>query len=1123
MTENFEKSSRFTTLKTFFLVAAVLIVFNSILLLNVFRNIRQQQVWVQHTANVISELDLLMSAVKDAETGVRGFLLTNRKDYLDPYFSGVKEARERYQNLRSLTIDNPRQQASLNDIEKTLTDREEAFKSSLRKLSAVGEDAALPGEGKIVMDKLRDQVTFMKNEEQRLLKDRQQKAQSSEDVGFISWFFSVAVNLALTGTAFYLIRRSWRQQGAENARQTRETWMKSRLAEVSAILAEDLNMAEMGDKVLHYLCRFLQIPAARLYITEGDSLVLKATYAESKAFANRKIERIKIGETLLGEAVQKDEMFKVRNVPPGYLQIESSLGITDPKSILFFPIYQYGKPVGILEFALFRDLTDDERTLLNSLREVVAVGINTAHAKEDLQRLLNTTQEQALELQAQQEELRASNEELEEQARALEAQQENLNSKNRELEFSRKEVEAKALDLEKTNQYKSEFLAKMSHELRTPLNSLLILATLLKENKEGNLNEQQIGFASTIYDAGNDLLGLISDILDISKIEARKLTLRAEKFTMGHLISQLQATFLPQTNKKNLRLVIDASEEVKAVQMNTDLQRVEQILRNFLSNAVKFTEKGSITIKAEQSSSRDGFVTIKIIDTGIGISEEKRITIFEAFEQADSSISRRYGGTGLGLTISRELTSLLGGQVYVDSEVGYGSAFTLEIPQTLPGAHSLSQTQAASQQVVKYVAPSRPERSSVIVDEKVSAMISSLEPRLKTLLVVEDDEATSRLIAQTAKGYGYQSLEVNSGELALAVLKEYVPTAIMLDIKLPGISGVGLLETIKQMPRLRHVPVHMISALDYQHNTMRMGAMGYLAKPTSIKDVSTALSQIETLISKKARSLLVVEDDQAQRDAIISLVQGLDLKIVGASHGQEALEHLNNETFDCVVLDLALPDMSGAEFLDKLNAISSHLPPVIIYTGQDLSRDEEAALRQYAESIILKGVRSPERLLDEVNLFLHRVEEDLPEQQRDLLKQLRSREQSFEGKTVLLVDDDLRNLFSLTHVLEGKGFKVVVARDGVEALEKLEVAQKVDVILMDIMMPRLDGYETIRKIREKSQYETTPIIALTAKAMKGDHEKCIQVGANDYLPKPINLGSLVSVLKVWVSSLETIV
>ncbi|HEX7675793.1 MAG TPA: response regulator [Bdellovibrio sp.] len=1110
--------TRFTTLKTFFVIAAILIVLNSLLLFSSFRNMREQQWWVEHTAKVISEIDLTLSAMKDAETGVRGYLLTRRQDYLEPFTSGIQDVWLHYRNLKGLTLDNPRQVSAMTELEKTLKDREATLKEAINNYQPAKMKAPLPSDGKLVMDRLRQELKEMKDEELRLQEVRTQKAQQTEQLGYISWILSMLVNLGLASAAFFFIRRNWRRQHEENRRQTREAWSQARIAEVAAVMAEDLMIDELSTKILSILSRLLNAPYGSLYVLEDGLLTLRGSYAHGYHGKETRPKKLQVGETLLGEAVKKNELLEITSLPSNYINIESSLGQSAPQSLLLLPLFIWGRAIGVIELAFLKSPSEEEKQFLDRLSEILATGISSAISKEGLQVLLSMTQEQAQELQAQQEELRASNEELEEQARALEIQQESLNSKNRELEVSRRDVEAKALDLEKTNQYKSEFLAKMSHELRTPLNSLLILATLLRENKDGNLTDQQVNFASTIYDAGNDLLGLISDILDISKIEARKLNLRAERFSLGSLISQLQATFLPQTNKKGLSLLIDANDELKALPMHSDLQRIEQILRNFLSNAVKFTEKGSITIAVSLSSKQNGFVVISIKDTGVGISPEKKSVIFNAFEQGDSSISRKYGGTGLGLTISKELAGLLGGHITVESEVGQGSVFTLEVPFELPGG--TQEINLDNRQVT--IAKVAEERPSIIQDEKLHKILESVKSHPKTLLIVEDDETCRCLVAEASKGYGYFPLEAETGEFALSILEKYIPTAIMLDIKLPGVSGVGLLESIKQKSKLRHVPVHMISGLEYQQNTLRMGAMGYLAKPATLEGVKGALRHIEEIVSKKARSVLVVEDDQIQRESIMRLIAGYDLKIVGAAHGAEAFDFLKKEKFDCVILDLALPDMSGAEFLNKLNEIHDHVPPVIVYTGQDLSREEEAALRKFAESIILKGVRSPERLLDEVNLFLHRVEKDLPDEQKDLLRQLRGREKSFEGRHVLLVDDDIRNLFSLTHVLEGKGFKVVVARDGIEALEKVANMNRIDVILMDIMMPRMDGYEAIRRIRQLPNHTTTPIIALTAKAMKGDHEKCIEMGANDYLPKPINLENLVSVLKVWLEALEAI-
>ncbi|MEN0059972.1 MAG: response regulator, partial [Bdellovibrio sp.] len=545
----------------------------------------------------------------------------------------------------------------------------------------------------------------------------------------------------------------------------------------------------------------------------------------------------------------------------------------------------------------------------------------------------------------------------------------------------------------------------------------------------------------------------------------------------------------------------------------------EQILRNFVSNAIKFTEQGSITLKAALSPHDPDRLVISVIDTGIGIPAEKKERIFEAFEQADSSISRRFGGTGLGLSIAKELAGLLGGRVFLDSGVETGSMFSLEVPIHMP----TSKTEEDEVRTGRKSIDKEGDEAHTQMADIAKGIVQKIDhDKSKTLLVVEDDLSSRSLIRSAAELYGYHVLEADSGELGLAILKMHAPTAIMLDIKLPGISGMGMLESIKRMPKMRHVPVHMISGLDYQQNSLRLGAMGFLGKPLSKQGVQDAMDHIENVVSGRSKKLLVVEDDDKQRRAIVDLIAGEDIRIESVGTGAAALALLKEQHFDCIVLDLSLPDMVGGTFLSKLSELRAHLPPVIIYTGQELSREDEESLRRYAESIILKGVRSPERLLDEVNLFLHRLEDDLPVRQRDILRELRGRDQSFEGRKVLLVDDDIRNIFSLTHVLESRGFEVRIARDGIEALEQLKQGPPVDVVLMDIMMPRMDGYEAIRRIREDKKYGNVPIIALTAKAMKGDHEKCIEVGANDYLPKPLDVGSLMSVLKVWVGAKESL-
>lgn len=1090
-------------LNAFFTVIIVVMVINSTFLWNAFQSVRNREIWVTHSNSVVMEVESVLSYAKDAETGMRGYLLTGKSEYLEPYYSGVNQAWASFRRLKLLTVDNANQQSALGAIETTLTKRFAILAGAIENLTKTGvmSRTGTLNEGKIVMDQLRTYLGDMRLEEEKLLSQRRSSSEEAHSYAYFSILGSALINIIMAFAAFYIIRRRQILLSMEAESKERELALKSRVSEISKIVANDYDTPTLSKKVLSFLADELRVPAASFYVRQGDELVGSAHYARvGENLHIESFDRVQIGVGLLGEAVQKTEILEINDIPENYFWVSSSLGKTQPKSLVLVPLVFFGKSIAIIELGLFKELHQDQKDFLEQCRELIATGVSSSENRGRLETLLDTTQLQAQELQTQQEELRSTNEDLEEQARMLEKQQEVVNARN--------------TDLEKINQYKSDFLAKMSHELRTPLNSLLILSTLLRENKEGNLSDQQKNFASTIYDSGNDLLVLINDILDLSKIEARKLTIRSEKFSIQTLVEQLSSTFMPQTQKKGLALMSTIADDCKGLSLETDQQRLSQILRNFLSNAVKFTEKGVIEIKAHNF--KNGFVDLTVRDSGIGIPAEQRSLIFDAFEQGDGSISRKYGGTGLGLAISKELAQLLGGSILVQSQLGSGSEFTLRIPLVLPSSANRQDTTVDATAPVPVHFETTKNTPSVEVQNILNAALG----KKKTLLIVEDDDTFRKLVGEAGRAHGFHSIEVESGELALHVLERITPTAIMLDIKLPGISGFGILETLKELPHLRHVPVHMISAMDYSQHTLRMGAMGFLGKPVSMDQINDALKQLEVVASESMRRLLIVEDNKVQREAIEQLLAAPDIELTSVENGEQALKAVLAKDFHCIVLDLALPDISGKDFLEKLKAMEHQLPPVIVYTAQQLTKREEEYLRKFSESIILKGARSPERLLDEVSLFLHRVSDALPLVQQKMISGLRIQEDSFEGRKVLLVDDDVRNIFALTHVLENKGFKVEVARDGVEAFEAAQKHNDFDAILMDLMMPRMDGFEAIKRIRQLPDHTKTPIVALTAKAMKGDHEKALEAGANDYLPKPINISSLFSVLKVWLRERE---
>lgn len=1108
-----------------FAAILTILIFNGWFLYSSFEKIRNQQFWVTHTTSVLREIETVMSNSKDAESAIRGFIITKQPAYLETYASARRESFLHVNALRSLTVDNPSQQLAIAQFEKALDERFAIMEATrahfINNGNRISTDPMKLSEGRISMDNLRTLAEHIKGTESALLKERTEGTEKSQ--AFFIWSLILTTLLA-SGVITFAFRQMARNQDRANRElevQAAAAKEKQLVADVAQIVAGDASVETIGSELLEFLTNRFGVLASKLLIFERGKLRTAAAYGVQET--THSTSEVLTSSGLVSATLNRRETWQINDVPASYWKISSALGSSVPSSLTMVPFAFQGRELGIIELATFEKLRPDQIDMIEKLTETIGIGMSAAQSRAALQALLERTQQQSEELQAQQEELRTNNEELEQQARALESQQQSLNLKNRELESAQADLEKKASDLERSSQYKSEFLAKMSHELRTPLNGLMILSTLLMENKEKTLTEQQRNFARSIHSAGNDLLTLINDILDLSKIEARKLTLRPEEFTLGNLFDSKRRTFEPQTSSKGLELVTDISPELAALRLYTDRQRLEQILRNFMSNAIKFTESGKISLIAKHDPDKD-LVTITAVDTGIGIPKEKQDLIFEAFEQADSSVSRKYGGTGLGLTISRELAALLGGEIFLESSEGLGSRFSVcipvryKVPATPPTPEPRSTSLAGATRAQDQMSGSGPTLNER-VGQQVKQALKTVGDGKKTILVVEDDDKFRTSVVEAIKSYQFDAIEAADGEVALALLNEHTPDAILLDIKLPGISGLGILEMIKQMPHLRHIPVHMISALEYQRNALRMGALGYLTKPVTMEKVRAALSRIESLLSKKLRRVLLIEDDQRQNDAISHLIAGEDIEVISTKTGKSAIDELKKEGFDCIILDLTLPDVSGFDLLAELSALEISLPPIVIYTGKDLTESEEEYLRRYSESIIIKGARSPERLLDEVNLFLHRVESLLPEDKRQMLSTLRSQDRALEGKTVLLVDDDIRNIFALTSALEAKGLQIRAARNGIEALEALNEFSDIDLILMDIMMPKMDGFEAMSRIRKSSddRLRNIPIVALTAKAMKEDHEKCMDAGASDYISKPINLDNLSTVLKVWLA------
>ncbi|MBL8267588.1 response regulator [Steroidobacter sp.] len=930
-------------------------------------------------------------------------------------------------------------------------------------------------------------------------------------VTVVIWAFAFQTRLAIT------TRASLRKQD----------WIRTAQSTLSQRVLGELSLSDVGERIVTFMSEYLGANVGALYARQDASGAVciggYALPAEHPARVN-----IATHEGLVGQALKDRKTIHLRSIPAGELEITGALGSIRPKTLIVSPVIVDGVSVGALELGFIEAIGRADLELLELLSEPMGMAIRTARMRSEREELLRATQRQAEELQTQQEELRVSNEELEQQSNLLrdsqvrlEAQQAELEQSNVQLEehmqmlshqndnldSARRELLTKAAELERSNQFKSEFLANMSHELRTPLNSSLILAKLLADNSQGNLSDEQIKFARNIYSAGNDLLELINDILDLSKIEARQIDLKRERIGLPALLDNMAQTFRPISTQKHVTLEMSLAPNAPA-EIETDSQRLRQVLRNLLSNALKFTVQGKVTLKVFVRADT-GDIAFSVEDTGIGISPDKQEIIFEPFRQADGTTNRRFGGTGLGLSISRQLAAMLGGHIELQSQPGVGSTFTLILPTALPAQPEKEERLVASAPV-----PIRTRQHAAA--ERTFGSAPTTADGGRVLLIVEDDQSFAQTIATLAAGLQFECVIASTADEGIELALKLRPTAIVLDIRLPDHTGLTVLDRLKHDPATRHIPVQVISGHDYTHVALEMGAANVLMKPVEREQLLNSLTKLAHKAADATRAVLIVEDNAMQRDGVERLLQSEQVKTVAVASAAAALEQLRTATFDCMVLDLALPDASGYELLEQMaNNEAYSFPPVIVYTGRSLSADEEQQLRRYSKSIIIKGTRSPERLLDEVTLFLHRVEASLPAEQQRMLRVARSREAVFEKRRILLVEDDVRNVFAITRVLEPHGAILEIARNGREALETLQRNSEIELVLMDIMMPEMDGFEAMRAIRAERRWANLPIIALTAKAMPDDRQKCLQAGANDYITKPIDIEKLLSLLRIW--------
>jgi len=909
-------------------------------------------------------------------------------------------------------------------------------------------------------------------------------------------------------------------------RNTEQDWLKTNLARFTGMLQGQRDLATVGRLLLSELAPLVNAQQGVIYRMESEDagrLVLLSAFADNGQEGHR--QNLQLGEGLIGQCAAEKRRLLIADLPPDAVPIRSGLFEAVPRNVIVLPVLFEDRVKAVIELASLGMFTASQLAFLEQLTASIGIVLNSIEATMQTEGLLKQSQQLAAELQAQKKELQQTNEQLGLKAQQLAEQNAEVERKNQEIEQARRALEDKAQELALTSKYKSEFLANMSHELRTPLNSILVLGQQLTENADGNLTHKQVEFARTIHGAGTDLLNLISDILDLSKIESGTVSVEAEEIFFSTLLEMVARPFRHEAEDKKLAFEVHLDPRLPR-SFVTDSKRLQQVLKNLLSNAFKFTDKGNVqlsvsTVEAGWNEGHpvlgDGApaVAFEVSDTGIGIPPEKQRIIFEAFQQADAGTSRKFGGTGLGLAISRELASLLGGKIHLRSAPGEGSVFTLYIPQTYVGpAATVVPTRSSKASLVTLpLAPaSTPDgRAEQIPDDR-----DDLQTNDSVLLIVEDDPRYARVLLDLARDEGFKVLVALNGAEALRLAREYHPTAISLDVFLPDMLGWTVLNHLKQDPATRHIPVQMLTLDEDKQHGLAHGAFAFLTKPVSPDAIRSALGRIKEYASPRRKRLLIVEDDPAEQFTVRQLLAYDDVDLTAVATGSEALQLAGDEQFDCVVLDLRLPDMSGFDVLESVRDNPSLADlPVVVFTGKELSPEEDARLRGLARSIVVKGVESPERLLDETALFLHRVVADLPAEKQKMLDRLHRSDEALVGRKVLVVDDDVRNIFALSSVLERRGVAVLTAGTGREAIATLESTPDVAIVLMDIMMPEMDGFETMQVIRQNPTFRRLPIVALTAKAMKGDREKCLEAGASDYLAKPVNTEQLLSVLRMW--------
>ncbi len=1171
-----------TRITLVFLLAVLAIVVSAWVSHGNTEKVNETRYWVEHTQVVIGRLDRLYMLIKEAETSVRGVLVT-RKDRMNSAFDQKKsEIYATYEELKNLTSDNPKQAERLVQFKSVYDSRLEEWNSLLSHSGAIGSpswqstleksfDSQYAG-------KLKTLISEMKDEEQGLLKVRTQDALKSVEssqqatflitavlvgvLGAISAFVVMSMNKAISallegtkqiGDGHFEHRinlKSNDELGALaaafdamtaqveefNIEQTDKNWIKKSINNFGLLLQGQRNFEKAGSIVLNSLAPQVEARQAALYCVDSErkdeTLFLISTFACEN---NSGIPlTVKFGDGSIGQCAVDKNAVHLQGIATESFKIKSALSTSSAADVLIYPILFEGETKGVLEVASEKKFSHRSILLLEELCDLLGVVFSSISAALVTDRLLDESRQlneelrlqqeeleaQAEELETQQEELRHVNDELLQKADALEEQNALVFEKNIELEGMRQSLEDKAHQLAVSSKYKSEFLANMSHDLRTPLNSLLIFSELLSDNEEGNLSESQIDFAKNINMAGKTLLTLIDDILDLSKIEAGRVNPDIKNVELADVILDIERSFRKVAEGKKIQFDLNLAPNTPKL-MRTDERRLQQLLNNLLSNAFKFTEKGkvSLSISSDKSSEGNGkeedFVSFAIADTGIGIAPEQQALVFEAFHQADSSSTRKFGGTGLGLSICRELSALLGGWVEVVSELGKGSTFTLHLPVAYKGKvepRRRSVTNTAPAVTAETIKDSKDDDAFLYADVPDDRL--NINEGDRVILIIEDDKAFATMLMDLARKNKFKAVVSLRGKEGLILARRLLPDAITLDLKLPDIEGWVVLDQLKNSSETRHIPVHIISASSEHNRGMSLGAIGYLEKPVTLSTLNDAIEKIGTFFDKQTGAVLIAESDAALRKSLVELLENGDFSIESVEHGEGAVELWSKKPFDCSIINMNLSDMDGLTLAKKFFS-NNYSHPLLVFSNHGLSEGEKAELEALGRINIVKDIDSPERLLSEVGLFLHRVETKLPVAKQQLVTKVRQDDSTLMGRKLLIVDDDPRNVEALTSVLKKYQMSIVTAENGRDALDKLAMNKDVEVVLMDIMMPEMDGYEAMRAIRAQPEFGSLPIIAVTAKAMQGDRMKCLESGASDYITKPVDRSQLISLLRVW--------